>query len=344
MVIFFHAYARWPDVVPYGNKYTYFFGAGLLGVQLFFLISGFVILLTLEKCSGFKEFLLRRWLRLFPAMLFCSMVIFFTAHFFHERPAGEPAYISLLPGLLFIEPAWLSLAIGEPVSPLEGAFWSLYVEFKFYVISGFIYFISGRTRLIISLFALCTTGFLFQLADQSLDSQYLKIISKVVNHLSFQHFGWFAAGAASYVYTQTKDIKWLISAGAFAVYSAIFFRVGNLGWTVDALLVSAFFMVSIINDLAKKILSNKFFQFFGFISYPLYLSHENAMIAAIVKLGSLGVVYPMFIYPLIPISGLCLFSYFCAKFVEPRLKKLLEGQLFGKQILKITRSENMDIK
>jgi peptidoglycan/LPS O-acetylase OafA/YrhL len=50
--------------LPYGDRYAQVpaLSAGWMGVELFFLISGFVIFLTLEKCSGFWDFMIRRWL------------------------------------------------------------------------------------------------------------------------------------------------------------------------------------------------------------------------------------------------------------------------------------------
>ena len=50
LVLLFHAFARWPDLVPYGDQYQSvpLFRVGFIGVNLFFIISGFVILMTLE--------------------------------------------------------------------------------------------------------------------------------------------------------------------------------------------------------------------------------------------------------------------------------------------------------
>ena len=50
-VVLFHAYARWTEVVPYGSRYSDFviFKNGWLGVYLFFVISGFVITMTLSR-------------------------------------------------------------------------------------------------------------------------------------------------------------------------------------------------------------------------------------------------------------------------------------------------------
>ena len=59
LVILYHAYARWPTFVPYETTFgnILFFKYGYLGVQLFFLISGFVILLSLDNCKSFKNFI-----------------------------------------------------------------------------------------------------------------------------------------------------------------------------------------------------------------------------------------------------------------------------------------------
>lgn len=130
MVVFFHAYARWPELLVYGAKYAEFPVAkyGWLGVELFFMISGYVIYLTVEKCKSMGEFMGRRWLRLFPAMLVVSFLVYATAGFFNQRPAGIPGFRDLIPGLLFIEPLWLAKIFGGPQGVLEAAFWSLFVE------------------------------------------------------------------------------------------------------------------------------------------------------------------------------------------------------------------------
>ena len=85
LVILYHAYSdTWDIFLPYHYQYHDFllFKYGNYGVQLFFLISGFVITMSLEKCIDFGDFIFRRWLRLFPAMLIASILILITAPFF----------------------------------------------------------------------------------------------------------------------------------------------------------------------------------------------------------------------------------------------------------------------
>ncbi|HXP49743.1 MAG TPA: acyltransferase family protein, partial [Bacteroidia bacterium] len=65
-VMLFHYYARWTppgyyaNYYPYGNAGASYFQYGLLGVNFFFIISGFVILYTLEKSASYSGFLLKR--------------------------------------------------------------------------------------------------------------------------------------------------------------------------------------------------------------------------------------------------------------------------------------------
>src|SRR5690554_3769604 len=154
LVVFYHAYARYPDVVPYlTNTYGEFplFKYGYWGVQLFFLISGFVILMSLENKKSFYHFIYRRWLRLFPAMLIATILICATASFLQERPLGQPTIMSIIPGLSFIEPEWLGYLLRIEITPLETVFWTLYTEFKFYVIFGALYFLLGKTKAVMGI-------------------------------------------------------------------------------------------------------------------------------------------------------------------------------------------------
>ena len=76
VVVFFHAYSRWTNLIE-SQKESFlesFFQYGFYGVHLFFIISGFVIIMSLERSEKFFNFLYKRWLRIFPAMLAVSLL------------------------------------------------------------------------------------------------------------------------------------------------------------------------------------------------------------------------------------------------------------------------------
>jgi len=328
LVILFHAYARWPNLYPYGDTFSNFplFKFGWLGVELFFLISGFVILMTLEKCIGFNDFILRRWFRLFPAMLACSLFIYTTAPFFFERPSGRPSFLSILPGLTFIEPDRynkifdLSFDIGQ----LEGAFWSLYVEIKFYIIFGFLYFFVGSRIAILGLI-----GF-FSLAMISLTPNYPNYIdyefikNVMFNWLNADYYGWFASGALFYKYYQTKNRTVLLCAILIGFYSAMLFNGHHFDIQFCSLLIVLFFALAITNNKINSLLNRKIFIFIGFISYPLYLLHENIMVSLILKTGKLLPWIPAITVPIMPILMIIIIGSIFAFYVEPMAKNLIK--------------------
>jgi peptidoglycan/LPS O-acetylase OafA/YrhL len=305
LVVLFHAYSRWPELVPYGSTFSdiMLFSYGWLGVQLFFLISGFVIFMTLDRCTNLSEFFARRWLRLFPAMLICSLFIWYTAPLFPERPAGPPTADQLIPSLTFVDPQWLQ-RFGIHAKPIEGVFWSLFVEAQFYVIAGASYFILGGRRaalavlLILFAFAVLNGPFEHYFSMMS-DSSLFRHLGTLSDLLGARFYGWFAAGALLYVYHSKKSNQALILGLAVTV-AAVFAEHGirNVGVKVPAALIAIVFVGTLLSDRMRLALSHRAFLFLGYISYPLYLVHENMMVALIVKIGKFIPALPAILMPL----------------------------------------------
>jgi peptidoglycan/LPS O-acetylase OafA/YrhL len=147
MVMLYHYYFRFLD-----SHYTYSFNIptifkyGYLGVELFFIISGFVISLTLTKCTGFIEFIKKRFVRLIPAMVICSSKTFIFIILFDNNNlfAGSKSLVNLLISNSFISPLLINTLLPTNVSYIDGAYWSLWVEITFYIIAGLLYFFSPQ--------------------------------------------------------------------------------------------------------------------------------------------------------------------------------------------------------
>lgn len=327
LVVLFHAFTRWSSILPYGETYSSFpiFEYGWLGIYLFFMISGFVIFLSLDRVESLKLFLYKRWLRLFPAMLIVSVLVYITASFLDERPSGQPTLLSLLPGLTFIEVSWWSKLLQTDIIPLEGVFWSLYVEFKFYLIAGLIYYIFGRKFLTPILFLLFVFSISISYLSGLFDNAILNVLATISSRLSFDYFGWFAAGSAFYLYYQTKQEKWFVFGLAISVLSSLF--VEDLNDTVTfysvtfSCLVAGLFAFSLKSTLLQNILDTKILVFFGFISYPLYLIHENAMVSLVIKFSEYLPWLSSVFYPIIAIAILSCISYLISKKMEPSLRR-----------------------
>jgi peptidoglycan/LPS O-acetylase OafA/YrhL len=327
LVVMFHAFSRWSDLMPFGDEFSEFplFKFGYLGVQLFFLISGFVILMTLERCDNIKTFLYRRWLRLFPAMLICSIFIFFTTNFFPERPNGQPALKDLIAGLSFVEPYIWQKVMGLQLHSLEGSFWSLYVEFKFYIIAAFLYFYIGSQRLVLALFLCFMCWFLLDIFSQMDIVKSLSFLRSATVLLSFEYFGWFSAGSAYYLFVKTKSKKWLFIGMFISLISSVAESKLNIGPLVATILISLFFVASIVSIRLQRVISSRFFMYMGFVSYPLYLLHENMMVAITIKLNNYIHIVPSYLFPVVAIAFITTLAYFIANSVEPFVRKKIDN-------------------
>jgi peptidoglycan/LPS O-acetylase OafA/YrhL len=324
-VILFHSYVRWPNLVPYGDRFIHLpvVSYGWLGVELFFLISGFVIFMTLEKSLSFRDFLSRRWLRLFPAMLICSIAVFASAALFPERPSGLPAFRDILPGLTFMEPLWWEFLLGSAQGVIEGTFWSIFVEVKFYFVAGLLFFSVGGRKMIAILFALFLAAAAISKGRHYFPPAMFHWPYLLVQISSAGQFGWFAAGALYYRYFH--EGKPLLLAAAVAVALAASAATGELTWQDKLATVSVViaFTAAVSMPLIQLMLSRRFLIFLGFISYPLYLLHENMMVSMIVKVGHAAPWVPAIAVPIMPILVVIGLGSLVAFYVEPWVREAL---------------------
>ena len=101
-----------------------FFKYGYLGVDFFFILSGFVISLSI-KGNSLSKFSFSRITRLFPIYWLCVILTFLVILFF-----GEPRYFVTLKQLLF------NLTMFQDyvgVDSIDGVYWSLVIEMRFYI-------------------------------------------------------------------------------------------------------------------------------------------------------------------------------------------------------------------
>ncbi|WP_147198918.1 acyltransferase [Pantoea sp. MBD-2R] len=338
LVIGFHAYSRWSSLLNFATITKNFplFSFGYLGVPLFFMISGFVIFMTLDKSKGFVNFMLKRWLRLFPAMVIVSLLVYFTAHLFAERPGGIPSPSNLIPGLLFIDPLILKYIIGYHINGLEGSFWSLYVEAVFYIVIGAVYFTAGRKYCLPSLLL----PMLLVAGASAFKSLGHPEIADFVAKFGFIHYSWFMIGCLLYERMNNRDVKFHYALVCVAVLINFAYYVKNTGPLVIIPLVLAIilFTVSFYSSHVQRFLSTKLLTAVGFSSYALYLIHENLMIASLRKIDALVQNdYVMLIMPVLVVSVIYCIAFLITKYAEPFLRNILKSVIFMREKDKVVQ-------
>ena len=129
MVLIMHLFYGWPtpalSLLP--GFVRNLIGRGWLGVDLFFILSGFLITGILidsrESEHYFRNFYTRRVLRIFPLYLTCIVIMYFGY-------PGAGAYFGL--SLLYLANFAYFFHVRTPHGP--GVFWSLAVEEHFYLV------------------------------------------------------------------------------------------------------------------------------------------------------------------------------------------------------------------
>lgn len=122
-VVLFHFTVQFPRFVP-GGIAPFTFGPGAYGVHLFFMISGFVILMSVAQ-RGTAHFARSRFIRLYPvfwaAVLLTSLVLTLD-----PLLGPGPGPLQLLANLTMFEQY-------AHIEPIDGAYWSLTYELGFYI-------------------------------------------------------------------------------------------------------------------------------------------------------------------------------------------------------------------
>jgi hypothetical protein len=337
-VIFFHAYSRWGEIETFKQSHFFriFFSYGFLGVHLFFAISGYVIYMSLRRSDNLLMFGFARYLRLAPAMIVASLFLYLTSFFIPERPRGQPNFQDFLPSIFFINPEFLTKILGIYIQDLDGAFWSLYVEVKFYFISSVIFFIlrDKQLRGIVSLFILYLI--IEVLVRIGFGNIYVLFTKKILSYLGVSYYGWFLLGIYSYKLSHFPSGHRCIYSLAFifliTVLAESMSNAGSIEILIASTVVALLFVYPLFSMNFKLILSSRALLFFGFISYPLYLIHQNLVTGLAIKLHNSGFELPNFIYPLPFLVLAILLSLLIAK-LEPVIKNLflkkVPTKLFG---------------
>ena len=337
-VVLYHAYgATDADFHPFGTQfaYVYFIRLGWLGVQLFFLLSGYVILMSLEKCTGILDFFFRRWVRLFPSMLVGSLLILAFVQSTSLGPSANRTVINLIPGLTFISPALIHAVTGLNIQSMDGPFWTLYVEVAFYFIFGLGFFLLGARPAVAAIFIIFLASMLSSFAvDAGVGGPLFSKVSAAMSWMGFIYFGWFAAGSLFYLGTKEHSHIYLgigLLAGATTVALTANLShtsyVNDISTNLTMLAIIVLFATAISNSLLSRILEWRLIVFLGFVSYPLYLIHDNIILGLTKVFADALPGMPLILTPLGPISVVIFISWLLARFVEPTGARLLNSLL-----------------
>lgn len=267
---------------------------GFLGVDIFFVISGYLISLIVfrEQTAGtfsFADFYARRIRRLFPALaavLLVTLIFGAFALFADEyRRLGKhaaSAIVFLLNFQLMGEAGYFDVASdSKPLLHL----WSLSVEEQFYLVWPALLVVLGRVRwrigLVIGILIVGSFAFAIYLASRNLDALYFHPLARFWELLLGAALAYYHNRFGINAFPTRIDQPWirhlLSCVGLAAIFSALFLFNGKTPHPSTLTLIPLLGVVLLIatggSAVAGRFLALKPIVWIGLISYPLYLWH-----------------------------------------------------------------------
>jgi peptidoglycan/LPS O-acetylase OafA/YrhL len=273
-VVAYHYTTRYAEQIGHAGGSLPSLLAGKYGVHLFFLISGFVIFLTLERTHSAMDFVVSRFSRLFPGYWVAVTVTAIVVY-----SIGLPQQALPWPDLL------LNLTMVQDIlgaEHLDGSYWTLQVELFFYVQMLF-WFVVGQLKrihwIIASwLFLAVLNGVLVQ---QRWHFPYLIRELLILRHIPF-----FALGILFYrLRTRPQENRLNLAMIGLCLMAIAIAEQPVFLWV--AAVCCTIFALFVLNRLS--FLNARFFVFLGGISYSLYLIHQAIGFSVIYRLEHAGV-------------------------------------------------------
>ncbi len=296
-VVVFHAF---PDAIP----------GGFVGVDVFFVISGYLItgILLKELNSGtfsFRDFYSRRIRRIFPALILVLLSCLVAGWFLltpseykllGKHTAGAAGFMS---NLVFLKEAGY-FDVDSGLKPLLHL-WSLGVEEQFYIVWPFILLMAWRRNylryalpVVIALSLSVNIAFIAEKPDFSFYHPMSRFWELAAGGgLAY----WQSCAPLRQSIIKSLGIKieniltGMVAKEVISVVSLLFL-IGSIifidetsgfpGWVAIAPVLGAFLFISVGADawVNKFIFSSRWVVFVGLVSYPFYLWHWPLLVFA----------------------------------------------------------------
>lgn len=264
LVVFFHLTMR-------SEQSKLGFHLGVTGVNLFFIISGFVIFMSLNNISTTKEFAINRVTRLYPTYWTCVSITFLLHIIVCQtfNPAEAVPFADYLANLTMFQ-----FYFG--VQDIDGPYWTMIVEMLFYIFIGMVFSLRQLKHIIpigsLLIFLIAIADLVYDTPAWQLYSEFRRIVPML------NYFPLFFAGIIFYkIRTETKN--------HFLYYALLLFLFAIYSWKTDStafvsrtelILMTALYFLLFILFVSNKLrfIVSAPSLFLGKISFALYLIHQ----------------------------------------------------------------------
>jgi len=293
-----------------------FFRLGVSGVDLFFLISGYVIYMSFKRISKTSEFIISRIGRLFPSYWLAvigTFLLFFIWSSYTEMPQKYSLY-DLMANLTMFQYYFKSVNV-------LAVSWTLLIEMLFYIfmLCLFQFKLLNKIELIISISILPILIYsIFLKSNAAYLYNPIHFYFPLINHLPL-----FYAGILFYRVSLFKKntFRIILIISCLILQITLFPHGGsNKDFMTENeyifILLLFFLLFALLKNKKLSFINNPMTSFLGKISYSLYLIHlypSGLLIAVITKYFQLNI---WFVIILIVLPLLFIFSYLLYRYIE----------------------------
>jgi peptidoglycan/LPS O-acetylase OafA/YrhL len=325
-VMLFHYTYNQPGVAPSLELRT-----GITGVDIFFMISGFVIFMTIGKAERIQDFIVARLSRLYPTYWVCILIT--SVFIFIYDPSGFRI------GDILVNMTMVQIYFG--VEDMDGSYWTLLIELLFYCWIMGVYLIrrlddieyAGMATLVLILayhyfrefypvlYALVQTKF-------SITNHFTLFFSGILFY-QIRHQG-VSAKRVIFILISILASFYLHDKGGRAMH-----LISALQHEAIIVLYHLIFLLFVLGKL--QFLSRPFLIFFGNISYSLYLLHQyigRQLIHSLVNKGQINVYLAICLAMLVSIT----LAYLVTNFIEVPVIRYIRNQY---RKMKVNRDQTL---
>ncbi|MEV8320729.1 acyltransferase [Streptomyces sp. NPDC059900] len=302
------------------------FAYGCLGVQIFFVISGFVICMS-GWGRPLRAFFASRVSRLFPS--YWAAIVLVTAVF----ALPVVAYEAVSPSDALVNLTMLQQPLG--VDRVLGVCWTLWAELRFYALFALFVVLPGANRARVILF--CAVWMLAAVIAEGANEPLLDLV------LMPEYAPFFIGGIGIYlVHRDRRDLTawgivgagWLI--GQHYAVDRLWhapnpdFFSYRTSFGIIAVVTAGFAAVLLVALGALHRVDWKWLTVAGALTYPFYLVHEHLGWVTVAALHR-GLGLPSYATFGLTIAAMLLLAWLLNRFVEERLTPLIRSGLMTRK-------------